>query len=159
MLPSHFLNPSDLNAQRFCAQRKCRDPGSNRGPSDLRSDALPAELSRLVISASGTVRRGCPFSKRKGEGGFFIFWKTCLGRACKICRCFFSLGDPVGDCGRRSSWGRGVVIHAEEQDEIAQGGRPRARAALRGEVGRGPRGLPSREEKKRVEIVLCANLS
>ena len=24
----------------------CRDPGSNRGPSDLRSDALPAELSR-----------------------------------------------------------------------------------------------------------------
>ena len=27
---------------------KCRDPGSNRGPSDLQSDALPAELSRLV---------------------------------------------------------------------------------------------------------------
>ena len=27
---------------------KCRDPGSNRGPSDLRSDALPTELSRLV---------------------------------------------------------------------------------------------------------------
>ena len=29
------------------ARRKCRDPGSNRGPSDLRSDALPTELSRL----------------------------------------------------------------------------------------------------------------
>ena len=27
---------------------KCRDPGSNRGPSDLQSDALPAELSRRV---------------------------------------------------------------------------------------------------------------
>ena len=27
--------------------KKCRDPGSNRGPSDLRSDALPTELSRL----------------------------------------------------------------------------------------------------------------
>ena len=26
----------------------CRDPGSNRGPSDLQSDALPTELSRLV---------------------------------------------------------------------------------------------------------------
>ena len=26
----------------------CRDPGSNRGPSDLRSDALPAELSRQL---------------------------------------------------------------------------------------------------------------
>ena len=27
---------------------KCRDPGSNRGPSDLRSDALPTELSRQL---------------------------------------------------------------------------------------------------------------
>ena len=27
---------------------KCRDPGSNRGPSDLQSDALPTELSRLA---------------------------------------------------------------------------------------------------------------
>ena len=26
----------------------CRDPGSNRGPSDLQSDALPTELSRHV---------------------------------------------------------------------------------------------------------------
>ena len=29
-------------------QTKCRDPGSNRGPSDLQSDALPTELSRQV---------------------------------------------------------------------------------------------------------------
>ena len=29
------------------AHKLCRDPGSNRGPSDLRSDALPTELSRL----------------------------------------------------------------------------------------------------------------
>ena len=28
------------------ARHKCRDPGSNRGPSDLQSDALPTELSR-----------------------------------------------------------------------------------------------------------------
>ena len=28
--------------------RICRDPGSNRGPSDLQSDALPTELSRLL---------------------------------------------------------------------------------------------------------------
>ena len=26
--------------------KKCRDPGSNQGPSDLQSDALPTELSR-----------------------------------------------------------------------------------------------------------------
>ena len=32
------------------AQR--RDPGSNRGPSDLRSAALPAELSRLVAQCA-----------------------------------------------------------------------------------------------------------
>ena len=27
-------------------KKECRDPGSNRGPSDLQSDALPTELSR-----------------------------------------------------------------------------------------------------------------
>ena len=28
------------------AKQKCRDPGSNRGPLDLQSNALPTELSR-----------------------------------------------------------------------------------------------------------------
>ena len=28
---------------------KCRDPGSNRGPLDLQSNALPTELSRLTF--------------------------------------------------------------------------------------------------------------
>ena len=32
--------------------RQCRDPGSNWGPSDLQSDALPTELSRLKGSLS-----------------------------------------------------------------------------------------------------------
>ncbi len=27
----------------------CRDPGSNRGPLDLQSNALPTELSRLLL--------------------------------------------------------------------------------------------------------------
>ena len=33
-----------------CAKlkKKCRDPGSNRGPLDLQSNALPTELSRLM---------------------------------------------------------------------------------------------------------------
>ena len=30
------------------ALARCRDPGSNRGPSDLRSDALPTELRRQM---------------------------------------------------------------------------------------------------------------
>jgi hypothetical protein len=34
-----------------CYGIACRDPGSNRGPSDLQSDALPTELSRLVDGA------------------------------------------------------------------------------------------------------------
>ena len=34
-----------LTASQFI--QKCRDPGSNRGPPDLQSDALPTELSRL----------------------------------------------------------------------------------------------------------------
>ncbi len=29
--------------------KKCRDPGSNRGPLDLQSNALPTELSRLLL--------------------------------------------------------------------------------------------------------------
>ena len=31
--------------------KKCLDRGSNAGPSDLQSDALPTELSRLEYSA------------------------------------------------------------------------------------------------------------
>ena len=35
----------------FCItllKTKCRDPGSNRGPLDLQSNALPTALSRLI---------------------------------------------------------------------------------------------------------------
>ena len=38
-----------------CYGIACRDPGSNRGPSDLQSDALPTELSRL--DGSSNVQR------------------------------------------------------------------------------------------------------
>ena len=33
-------------------KKDCRDPGLNQGPSDLQSDALPTELSRLIHSAA-----------------------------------------------------------------------------------------------------------
>ena len=33
----------------FINGKKCRDPGSNRGPLDLQSNALPTELSRLHL--------------------------------------------------------------------------------------------------------------
>ena len=38
-----------LTERNGCNEGMCRDPGSNRGPSDLRSDALPTELSRLWL--------------------------------------------------------------------------------------------------------------
>ena len=40
---------SDTSMSFVTATKSCRDPGSNRGPSDLRSDALPTELSGLLI--------------------------------------------------------------------------------------------------------------
>ena len=39
---------SKVRSSNNHARANCRDPGSNRGPSDLRSDALPTELSRLL---------------------------------------------------------------------------------------------------------------
>ena len=48
---------------------KCRDPGSSRGPSDLQSDALPAELSRLgeMGHSPGSTRRETPASSPREE--------------------------------------------------------------------------------------------
>ena len=43
----HYL-PQARSSTSVTSQ-KCRDPGSSRGPSDLQSDALPAELSRLML--------------------------------------------------------------------------------------------------------------
>ena len=49
----HSTCPSDdiLNVHEMGldANGKCRDPGSNWGPPDLQSDALPTELSRLRV--------------------------------------------------------------------------------------------------------------
>ena len=33
----------------FKAHCNCRNPGSNQGPLDLQSNALPTELSRLIV--------------------------------------------------------------------------------------------------------------
>ena len=44
----HLLCKTWFLAQNESGQ-KCRDPGSNRGPLDLQSNALPTELSRQLI--------------------------------------------------------------------------------------------------------------
>ena len=41
-------------------KNSCRDPGSNQGPLDLQSNALPTELSRLLkMRSSKTAGSGC----------------------------------------------------------------------------------------------------
>ena len=47
----HYL--LQVRSNTSVTSQKCRDPGSNRGPSDLQSDALPAELSRLMLLKYG----------------------------------------------------------------------------------------------------------
>ena len=43
--------------------KTCRDQGSNQGPSDLQSDALPTELSRLGEKEDANIEKILPFSK------------------------------------------------------------------------------------------------
>ena len=45
-MESHF-NFENYNEGSTKLKKQCRDQGSNQGPSDLQSDALPTELSRL----------------------------------------------------------------------------------------------------------------
>ena len=44
---SFVVTSSTITATARRGAKLCRDPGSSRGPSDLQSDALPTELSRL----------------------------------------------------------------------------------------------------------------
>ena len=53
-----------LASYRPKQKKKCLDPGSNRGPSDLQSDALPTELSRLCISSSRFLCHGIDYEKQ-----------------------------------------------------------------------------------------------
>ena len=58
--------PDGPDTQQLMETKKlCRDPGSNRGPSDLQSDTLAAELSRLMIhlflGGSYLIERQQPF--------------------------------------------------------------------------------------------------
>ena len=49
--PGTFRSNNHVNLSLICLKMKekqCRDQGSNQGPSDLQSDALPTELSRHI---------------------------------------------------------------------------------------------------------------
>ena len=49
--------------KKFISQ-KCRDPGSNRGPLDLQSNALPTELSRLPVWEALKKQFPCKYQAR-----------------------------------------------------------------------------------------------
>ena len=47
---SNFRGGGLADTSMWKAKESCRGPGASRGPSDLRPDALPTELSRLCRS-------------------------------------------------------------------------------------------------------------
>ena len=61
----------------------CRDPGSSWGPSDLQSDALPTELSRLCAKTASAVQNACtPWGNTIlgslwiRRAGFWLLWPS-----------------------------------------------------------------------------------
>ena len=52
-----FSYNQNITPSNETRQKLCRDPGLNQGPSDLQSDALPTELSRLRNCFSGITFR------------------------------------------------------------------------------------------------------
>ena len=62
--------------------QKCRDPGSNRGPLDLQSNALPTELSRQQMPWVGATSNRCFFpswSQNKSWIGSTEIWTRIAG--------------------------------------------------------------------------------
>ena len=62
------------------ARTKCRDPGSNRGPSDLRSDALPTELSRPTTPILARCSGQCDNAQARRGGTAAAAPKSPSGR-------------------------------------------------------------------------------
>ena len=80
-----------LGRYECTSRRLCRDPGSNRGPSDLQSDALPTELSRLCpvigVLIIPALLKG-DWHRKQGSGRpelrmptFLTGWVWCTGAA------------------------------------------------------------------------------
>ena len=62
--------------------QNCRDPGLNQGPSDLQSDALPTELSRLDNCSASRIGHGDDTWQRMKN-----IWRA-IGRAARsVLRC------------------------------------------------------------------------
>ena len=82
-------------------QRKgtCRDPGLNRGPSDLQSDALPTELSRLYVGAPAASLSTCNYSD-------LCTYDFCAIYFALRARC---LGDAITSPNKNMSGGPSII--------------------------------------------------
>ena len=93
-----------------CSAWLCRNPGSNRGLSDLRSDALPAEISRLLTLASKILSyawaRVVRVTSPCGPAAQAWFRLVLLPSVSwVVCRCLRCLGTPA--LQRHAPWWRG----------------------------------------------------
>ncbi len=78
--------------------KNCRDPGSNRGPLDLQSNALPTELSRLAAVRSEIILLVL------GQGFMYFFWtKRRLSLSWKVADPHHFNADPDLDTGSHQS--------------------------------------------------------
>ena len=71
-----------LGERNIGKKQKCRDPGSNRGPLDLQSNALPTELSRQQMPWVGATSNRCFFpswSQNKSWIGSTEIWTRIAG--------------------------------------------------------------------------------
>ena len=98
-----LIVPESLkSASEFCSikVKRCPDPGSNRGPLDLQSNALPTELSRQVnLRVSKQITHfykrieeftriiNSPFRLRYSSL-FWVFFDVVKGKIVVDCRSF-----------------------------------------------------------------------
>ena len=69
---AHILPKIQEKWSETNSSTKCRDPGSNRGPLDLQSNALPTELSRPVLCSWRPKRKRSSIAFQKEK----VAWQT-----------------------------------------------------------------------------------
>ena len=106
---------SEVWLEKKCSDKSstCRDPGSNQGPLDLQSNALPTELSRLEsFVAIWSIHEFFPvlggdFALFVGEKAMSPYVAT-ESSDCLESRCFWSFLSVAFDCSKVSSFQRFV---------------------------------------------------
>ena len=93
MLQCRCLRNGDGRQEKaFDAEERCRDPGSNQGPSDLQSDALPTELPRPHTAQSTHTIQHMHYQRTSRVTHVFTYGslhpacnRRSMARTCSIC--------------------------------------------------------------------------